>query len=719
MKRNLLISAFAVLLCGSIVVGAQSPTPTPANPQEDVVKITTSLVQIDVLVTDKDGKQVRDLKPGEFELYQDGKLQKVTKFTYIASPSRSVTKTAGDLGTEQTISTAGVIEKTSGRLVTFIIDDGNCSVSHAGMVATRDALEKFINLQMQPNDRVAIYKTRSGSSMLQQYTSDKQMLLRMAKRIRWYPPTGTCSSNFGSFFEAAKSNTINAVGSDGSITSKSIESEQDRKRREATEDFSKNDQTIGTIGVINYVVRGLEAVPGRKMVFLMSDGISIRDRTGISTTAMSILRDLTDRANRASVLFNTIDVRGTYDPAGIEARDEVDVTGVIDSARPSGTSLIRSNRERDTRLAAEGMFYLANETGGRFFQGTNNLEGPIEKGLGLEQGYYLLGYEPDDDAFKGKDFHKIEVKVSRPGAKVASRAGFLAKPDVETASAFKSVDSELYQAIAAPLPRAGLDLRLTAFFGNSPGEGNFIRSLVALKGGDITFVPETGGAQKAVFDVVAVTLDEKNKVVDEFNRTHTLKVDPRTAEIIRSNGLVYSVDVPVKKDGTYNFRLAMRDSSSRVLGSAGQAISIPDLKKEKMVISGLSLGELDADGKFGRPSMTKPDNGFALNASKGGPVTRQFKRPSAAAYSYTIYNGGADVNALTIQVNLYRDGKLISEGQQKRIESSTISPGRIEDHGFLRFNGAVELGDYTFEVIIRNPAKNEASSQTVDFEIID
>ena len=118
--------------------------------------------------------------------------------------------------------------------------------------------------------------------------------------------------------------------------------------------------------MINYVVRGLEAVPGRKMVFLMSDGISIRDRTGISTTAMSILRDLTDRANRASVLFNTIDVRGTYDPAGIEARDEVDVTGVIDSARPSGTSLIRSNRERDTRLAAEGMFYLANETAANF-----------------------------------------------------------------------------------------------------------------------------------------------------------------------------------------------------------------------------------------------------------------------------------------------------------------------------------------------------------------
>jgi len=716
------IACFLLLIGISMcctAASAQTPTPSPTVQLEDVVRISTSLVQIDVLVTDKDGKQISDLKNDEFVLLQDGKVQKVTKFSYVGSQRRVIQKPQNSVAVEQVLTLPISAGSEPGRIVTFIVDDGNCAVSQLGMVATRDALEKFIDRQMLPNDRVAIYQTRSGSSMLQQYTSDKQILLRAVKRVRFYPPGGNCSSFDGSYFEASRSNTINSIGSDGAISSKSIESEQDRKRREAAEDFSKNNQTIGTLGVINYVVRGLESVPGRKMVFLLSDGIGIRDRTGISTTAMSVLRELTDRANRAAVLFNTINVRGTFDPGMIEARDEVDVSGQIDTARPSGTSLITANRERDNRIAGEGLFVLANETGGKYFQGANDLDGPIEKGLGLEKGYYLLGYEPDDEAFKGKEFHKIEVRVNRAGAKVASRAGFLARPDTETPTKLRTADSELYQAIAAPLPKAGMDLRLTAFYGNTAADGNFIRSMIAVRGGDISFVADAGGVQKVVFDVVAVTLDEKNKVIDEFNRTHTLKVDPLTADQIRANGLIYSVDVPVKKDGTYNFRVAMRDASSRVVGSAGQAISIPDLKKTRMLISGLSVSEQDADGRVIRPSLTKPDNGFALNSSKGGPMTRQFKRPSSAAFSYTIYNAGTDVSALTVQINLYKDGKLISEGPQKRIENPTISPGRIDDLGFLRLGGSVEPGDYSLEVIVRDPSKKLLSSQSIDFEIID
>lgn len=716
MNKYFLLTAVSILLTLSLFVQAQ--TPTPAQQNEDVVRISTSLVQIDAVVTDKDGKQITDLKQSDFELLQDGKLQKITKFSFIGDPRQPVSPSRSG---EQTI-TAPILPiagSATGRLVTFIVDDGNCLASHLGITATRDALEKFITRQMQPNDRVAIYQTRSGSSMLQQYSSDKQVLLRAVKRIRWVPPGGGCNAFDGSYYEANRSNTTISIDSNGAMTSKAIESEQDRKRREAGEDFGKNNQTIGTIGVINYVVRGLELVPGRKMVIFLSDGLSIRDRTGISATALSVLRELTDRANRSSVLFNTINVRGTFDPGMIEARDEVDIKGEIDTGKPSGTSLVTSNRERDTRIAVEGMAYLANETGGRYYQGANMLDGPIEKALSLETGYYLLGYEPDDETFNGKDFHKIQLRVKRPNANVTTRSGFLAKPDIDPPTRLKSADSELYQAIAAPLPKAGLDLRMTAFFGNTPSEGNYIRAMIAIRGSDIGFVPDPSGVQKAIFDVVAVTLDEKNKVVDEFNRTHTLKVDLNTAEFIRANGLVYSVDVPVKKFGIYNFRVAIRDTSNKVIGSSSQVITIPDLKKSQLTIAGLTLGELDADGKFGSPSLTKPDNGFSMLTSRGGPVTRQFKRSSSSAYSYTIFNGGPDASGLTLQVNLYKDGKLISEGQPKKIESLAIAPGRIDDRGFLRFNAAVETGDYTLEVIVRNPARKQIASETVDFEIVD
>ena len=733
---KLYITFFASLLAFAIVTTAsgQQASPTPPRHEDDAVKITTNLVQLDVLVVDKDGRQVTDLKPEDFELKQDGKSQRISKFGYfplatgaLASPDTSVSTISAP--TTPTTPT----RRPAGRLITFIVDDGNCAVSHLGMVAAREALEKFVEKQMQPNDRVAIFQTRAGNSVVQQYTSNKEVLLKAARGIRWRPVLGACSSPDGAFFEAARPNTTVEVQNDEAgrpvVAVKKIESDQTRESREAAEAFNRNNQVVGTLGLVDYVVRGLEGVPGRKVVFLLSDGISLRGRSAfnsaatsqgsISSQAMAVMRELTDRANRASVVFNTVSARGTFDSGSPDARDQFDITEVIDVTRPTGSAVVSGNRERMTRDMEEGMFYLANETGGNFYRGANNLDVPIQKALGLEQGYYLLGYEPDDDTFKGKDFHRIEVNVRRLGVKVMSRSGFLAKPDTDAAPKLKSADSELYRAVAAPLPKAGIELALTAFFGNTQSEGNFIRSFIAVRGSDITFADEPGGLKKAVFDVVAVTLDERSKVVDEFNKTHTIKVDPATAEVIRANGLIYSADVPVKASGTYNLRVAIRDVPSRNLGSAGQTITIPDVKRNELILSGMSVSEVGPDGKYARPSLTKPDAGFSLNASKAGPVTRQFKRLSSAAYSYTLYNVGPDMSNITAQANLYKDGKLIVEGKPQKIGSQVTSPGRIDDFGFLRFDDSVAAGPYTLELIIRDGGKKQGASSSIDFEIVD
>jgi hypothetical protein len=81
------LAAFLSFISTSAQTASQKPaaTPSPAAPEveQDVVRITTNLVQIDVLVTDKDGNQVTDLTANDFELLQDGKPQKLTSFAYI------------------------------------------------------------------------------------------------------------------------------------------------------------------------------------------------------------------------------------------------------------------------------------------------------------------------------------------------------------------------------------------------------------------------------------------------------------------------------------------------------------------------------------------------------------------------------------------------------------------------------------------------------------
>ncbi len=697
---------FLLSLFFSVSVFAQTPQPSPTPPptDDDVVKITTKLVQFDAVVTDKDGNQVRDLNIADFEVLQDGKPQKITNFSYIntESPAQSSPVTTIKNGKNVVLPPARVRPEISGRILTFIVDDGNCTASQIGMTAAREALIKFVNEQMLPNDLVSIYQTRGGSSLLQQYTSDKTQLMRAARRIRWYPPQGSCVSYNGDFFEPTREDSTGKRTGQGSF-----ETDANRKTREQIEDSIRDNQAVGTIGVIRYVVRGLGKISGRKVVFLLSDGLPLRTREGINRQAFDALRDLTDAANRASVVFNTIDVRGgiSYSPQG---NDE-------------GGSAVEK-RIREVRVTRDGLFHLAEETGGVFYKEQNFLDVPIRRALSLEKGYYLIGYEPDDETFKSKDFNKIEIKLKRPDLKISSRAGFLGRTDNETAPKKRTGDGELYEAIVAPLPRAGLNVRLSAFFANDAAQGNVVRSLVHLDGGELMFVDDANGFKKAVFDVVAVTLNEKNEVVDEFSRTHTFKIEAAAMPLIKQNGLIYTTDVPIKKAGNYNFRLAVRDAGSKMLGSASQIIQVPDLKKSKIFLSGLTVSQVDANGKFVAPSAVKPENALSLTDSAATPAIRRFRPNSILAYAYTLYNARADKTTnqpkLTVQVNLYRDGKIISEGKPQTPELEKPSdPSRINDYGYLRLNANIEKGDYALQIIVKDLLTNETTSQWIDFEV--
>jgi len=226
--------------------------------------------------------------------------------------------------------------------------------------------------------------------------------------------------------------------------------------------------------------------------------------------------------------------------------------------------------------------------------------------------------------------------------------------------------------------------------------------------------------------VVAVTMNEKAAVVDDFNRTHTFIIDAAALPLIKQNGLVYSTDVPIKKAGSYNFRVAVRDASNKQTGSAGQVIEVPDLTKGNLFLSGLTVSTVDVTGKFNMPGEVKPENALSLTASTGVPAIRQFRRNTVLAYAYQLYNAQLDKTTqqpnLTLQLNLYRAGKMISEGTPQPVKlEAQADLTRISDYGYLRLKPNVELGDYVLQVIIKDllaKGKNQIASQWIDFEVI-
>jgi len=724
MKTLISYSAALCVMCICTVwAGAQTPTPSPVSPTDDVVQITTKLVQVDAIVVDKNGDPVTNLKASDFELLQDGKPQAITTLSFVGiapPPDTRVAAQAAKSGKTVISTSVGSTFGPAGRVLTFVVDDGNCSATTIGMNAAHDALKKFVLEQMLPNDRVAIYRTRAGSSLFQQYSSDKGHLLRAIDKIRWYPPTGTCGTGDGAAFDAARSNILDNIGP-GGMTSGQIETAEQKATREAGEDFNRNNQVSGTIGVLNYIVRGLEHSAGRKLVFLMSDGVQIRSRTGQLQTAVDALHDLGERANRAGVVFNTIDVRGVYSTIMMEAGDEVRTLADV-----TASDKVTASRDLDARLAADGMEELARETGGTFLRNSNDLSVPVKRVLTRETGYYLIAYDPPENTFKGKHFNKIELRVKVPGLTVRSRPGFDAVVDQPARTNKRTQETDLYEAIAAPLPTSGIDLQLSAYFGNSAAEGDFVRSLLHVPGDQITFVDDAAGKKKAELEVVAVTMDENNRVVDEFTRTHTIRVPAEALPMIRQNGLIYSADVPIKKTGTYNFRVAVRDNASKALGSSSQMVDVPDLKKGRFYLSGLSISPVTADGKLAIPGEVKPENALAMTATLASPAIRQFHRGSVVAYSFVVYNAKLDTATaqpkVWVKINLYRNGQLISDGKPAVSELEKQPDwSRIVDFGYLRLNTEVEPGDYTLEVIVKDLAssdKRAASSQLIDFTVL-
>lgn len=702
---------FLSLILVVAAFGQKKPVPvsSPTTEPDDIIRISSKLVLVDALVLDKDNRQVTDLTPEDFKVYQDGILQKITNFAYIGggkkdkdSPdARQKKKRSGKKALP--VPPFGV-QKEQGRFITFVIDDGNCLASLSGLATARDGVRKFIDREMLPDDRVAIYRTRGGSNLLQIYTSNKGALKRIVNKVNWAP------SSCGSAFDPAEDkSTMKPTGS--------FESEEDKLAREAREEVERNDQVIGTVGVLSFVIDRLKNLPRRKLLFFISEGIPVK----FGSRGFLALRDVSDKAIRSAVVIYTMSEKGLTIPGFISAEDEV-LARIIDGK--DNITRLRESREDEERSLNEGLAYLAYSTGGKFIRNKNYLETQMKKVLDSETGYYLLGYQPESETFKGKKYHHIEVRLNRTDLTVSSRRGFYGTEERELRSGSRNKISSLYRAIASPFRTNNMDLRLTTLVGSDRRRGYYIRALLHINGEDLTFTDEPDGMKKVELNVVMVTLDEKGRVVGEFNRSYPIRIPAAGVEIVRKNGLDYATDLPVKKPGFYSFRLAVQDNRSKRLGSAGDLVQIPENKKDRIFITGLVTTAITRDRKPLWPAQRSPEKAFAPVFFNSIPSVRQYYAGAPFAYVYEIFNAKLEKASgrpkLTARTRLYKDGKMVVEGKETPLQIEPQADlSRIRDYGFLRLNSNAAPGEYILQLIVRDTLANRTATRWIDFEVID
>ncbi|HEY8563291.1 MAG TPA: VWA domain-containing protein [Pyrinomonadaceae bacterium] len=703
----------------SLAISAQIPNPpTPENQDNEVVKISTNLIQIDATVTDKNGIAVTNLTTDDFELLQDGKPQKLVNLTYV-KPS-SVKKAAPNDPANQFSKQIPVsVRAAPGRIITFVIDDGNCLATPEGIDSARQTTLAFIEGQMLPDDKVALYRTRGGSSLLQIYTSDKNVLKRAVERVKWK------SSACGSSFDGVQNNSTarhiygphgNDFLNDPNVGSNvdSFESEADKEIRKMLEAGERAAQAAGTIGVLGFVVERLKNLPQRKLVFLLSEGIS-------GDQNPEALKKISDQASRASVVIYTITGKSMTNSGLFEARDDVS----LDPRNSASEEGIRQERIDEERSLNAGLSFLAETTGGRFIRNKARPEAEIERILDAETGYYLLGYEPEDETFKGKEFHKIEVKLKRrPELAVAARRGFygalLKNEDKKPRAKAADGETSLYQALISPVLENEIRLRLTALYENKE---NHLRVLFHLKGEDLTLVDDSNGMKKVVLDAVGIVFDEAGRVVDEFNQTYPIRIPKNGIRTVTQSGLDFSRDFKIKKPGVHSVRFMVRDRNSRRLGTAADYVEVPDFKKGKFLITNLVTTEITKSGKPFVAKMRPNEAAFAPVFFQTMPSVRRYYRGTVMAYTYTIGNPRLDealkIPKLTIQVRLYKNGKLLTALKETPVELERRSDWTsIDDFGFLKLKEEISAGEYVLQMVVRDVLAGKTASQWIDFEVI-
>jgi VWFA-related protein len=707
---------FAIFLLLTVTTFAQTPIVTPP-PSDDTLKISTTLIQVDVTVTDKKGNIITDLKPEDFEVYENGKKQDIANFSFISVDSKTVPKETIKLPktTKNSIPIPPIKLKAQQvrRSYALVVDD--LGLNFANVFWVKESLKKFVNEQMQEGDLVAIIRTGSGIGALQSFTSDKRQLLAAINKIKWNFQGRSGISTFAPIRESLKENIAGMNKIDGGVrdTPGSVEDNQFAKE---IEEFRNENFSVGTLGALNYVIRGMRELPGRKAVMLFSEGFALSYREAQSPVPkpnriQNAMRVLADLANRSSVVIYTLDPRGLQESGMANVDDE------IKDIFSTATDGKRLDRQTNFMESQQSLRYLANETGGFPFINQNDLDLGMRRVIADQSSYYLLGYQPDADTFDPKQnkFNKLEVKVKRSDLKVRYRSGFFGITDEKIQNVSQNPQQKLLTALTSPFGASDVNLSLYPVYQNDQKNGDLIQALVYIDAKDLKF-NETNGKQKANFDIVAMTFGDNGITVSQLSKTYAIEVSEKVYQSMLANGFVYKLDVPIKKPGAYQFRIALRDTNSDKVGAASQFIEVPNFKNRislsNVILDNFTTEEWQKIRFGGNDSERSVLLDSTLREFKGGTILR---------YDYVIYNP-KKVQTLTTQMRLISDGKVVYEDKPAPLKTERQTDlMRVPSFGAITLGKNLEAGNYILQIIVSDTTakgKDSFASQFIEFEIV-
>jgi len=710
---------------------------------DDVVRVNTELVQTDFMVFDKQGNFVDSLKRDQFAFKVEGKPREVLFFDRIAAGSRSEeAQLAAARGANAPGSAPVPMDR--GRTVLFFIDDLHLSAGSA--TYTRRMLKHFIDSEMKQNDRAQIASTSGTLGFLQQITDNKSVLTAAADRLRSFEMTlQTAEYPPMTEYQAA---VIEQHDTDllEFFIDKLIENEGRMPREQAAQIIRNRasqliedgaSQVTRSFSTLRGFVKLASALPGRKIVFFVSDGFLIDKRR---TENMTRLQQITDAAARSGVVIYSLDARGLGAGLPSAARYQMaDVTGVLTRANLG-----------EVPATQDGMNALASDTGGRAFFNTNSMSTAIATALKESSTYYLLAWRPENEEQSNRKFRRIEVSVvGRPDLVVRFRRGFGEAPEdvaktkakeSEPPPVRKTPSDEINSVLTAQYPTRAMPVAIALNFLDTAQYGGTLTTTIKVGTSQLTLDKQPDGMVGAV-DVAGLVLNDQGKSVSSFNKRFTIKGAATNTTNKPPDNIFYN-HFSILRPGLYQVRVAAIDVKTGTRGSAYEWIEVPNVANKELAMSSLIVGEK-------KPEEARPpvDASSAVSNDPQPPeaikrvvvnVDHTFASSSTLRFLTFIYNAsvgtanpmpntqGETIPASTknnaypdiaVQTQIFRDDEPVITNPLHKIQTEGIPDVQRVPYAADVLLDGLKPGAYVLQVTVIDRLAKSSATRKLSFQI--
>ena len=688
---------------------------------DDVLRTKSNLVNIDVLVKDKKGKYVADLKAEDFTIFENGVQQKIEFFDapLANTTNRGATGTGGGNKNEPTEPPA-----VTRNYVTLVIDSQTTDITNLKQV--REGTIRYIKEQITDGDAVALMSVTNGLQLLHPFTQDKAKLIAALENI------GVRSTS-KSFEQQDLAENINALRGElqvaneaptSTIQSAAAGSSAARIMIMKTmlAQFIKLrtalslQQSRPILAALAAICEGLKPIPGKKTLVLFSQGFvtpAVLDWQVQSTI---------DIANRANVAIYIID------SAGLRA-SAPNTTALGGNSPLSGISAATSQEQRIRAVGGETVFdnsrqeglgreydilyRISGDTGGKFLKGNNDIGQGLERINQEIQARYTLAYRSTNQNFDSS-FRKVKIEVRRPDTQIMSRSGYYAIPPEEIVL-LSPADKKLFDSFGSIVSNPAMPVSLSLSHFRSR-DGMYIVPLAIEVPPEAVQFDRKGEKRSMRLEVLGI-LKAANRTLARLGGNFDVNLtDPEYASIV-SNKIYYRQDLMLTP-GEYTIELLVRDKQSGKISARREQLVLPEFEAE-FAATPLVLSRYVAAAN---PQPNDQLDVFTINKTSIRPsAALQFSQADNLIMFLNLYNAANSPDTgkpmVRVTARLMKDGKPATKPFDFVLTELDNEPvPHLNFAEYIKLNG-MSAGRYTVAIEAKDMVTKKLLKQEGSFEI--